>query len=172
MGDNDRKLFHEYIFSKDGYLTPQRWENKEIPIASLQNPIDIDYWSLKVFKEDNFSSTNFSSSDWITYHEPSKRFFIHGPGMEYMKSYTNAKGLIRGRIYMGIVSTYSYVKPDENDSQAYEKYKDKYKQLVNFYRSCCRYIKKNFRKDDVGFYHGTESDELERNGIEKLQFNL
>ena len=168
MGDNDRKLFHDYIYSRGGYLTPEYWEKKEIPIAHLDNPIDINFSYLKIFKEDNFSSTNLNGTDWIKYVKRRKHFYVHGPGMEYMKPYTNEKGLIGGRIYMGLVGKFSYIKPNDKEFN-YEKYEDKYKQLENFYKSCCRYIRKNFRRDIGGFYHGAESDELERNGIKKLQ---
>ncbi len=85
MGEMDRKYFHDYIFSRGGYLTPEYWEKTEIPIANLENPIDINCWGLKIFKEDNFSSVHFSNSNWIKYHEPTKKFYIHGPGMEYLK---------------------------------------------------------------------------------------
>ncbi len=70
---------------------------------------------------------------------------------------------------MGLVGEFSYIEPGKQDPLAYEKHKDAYKQLENFYKSCCRYIRKNFRKDDTGFYHGAHSDELEKNGVIKRQ---
>ncbi|MEQ9297445.1 MAG: hypothetical protein RIF33_02730 [Cyclobacteriaceae bacterium] len=170
MGDDDRRLFHEYVFSRDGYLTPERWVNTKIPIADATHQIEIEGRTLKVFKEDLFPKSNFDNEDWITYHNPTRSFYVHGPGMEYLKSYTDEKGLHRGRIYMGLVSAFSFVKPGEKDLEAYATYNEKYKQVENFYKSCCRYIRKNFRKDDVDFYHGSQSDLLAQKDIPKLQF--
>jgi pimeloyl-ACP methyl ester carboxylesterase len=38
----------------------------------------------------------------------------------------------------------------------------------HFYKACCRYVRKNCRKDDAGFYHGAANDRAVMNGAMKL----
>lgn len=72
---------------------------------------------------------------------------------------------------MGLVSRLSFVPPKTSDPDAFSRYDQAYRSLENFYRSCCRYIRSNFRKDEAGMYHGKESDHLvESKGVELLQF--
>jgi len=44
------------------------------------------------------------------------------------------------------------------------------KAMEAFYKSCCRYIRNIYRKDDAGFYHGPGSDEAAASGAPKLDF--
>ena len=169
MGDNDRALFHEYIFSRYGYLTPEIWKDTAIPIASVENKIDIDDPWLKIYKEELFPQSNFNDPDWFTFNTASQLYRVSGPGMQYMRSYTKNGEMIMGRIYMGVVGPSSFTKPKENSVSEYAKYEGDYKKLENFYRSCCRFIRKHFR--NAGHvYCGPHSDQLVKEGIVRVSF--
>ena len=49
MGDQDRENFHEYIFSRGGYLTPERWIEREIPIVNSVNRFVCDSLGVIIF---------------------------------------------------------------------------------------------------------------------------
>jgi hypothetical protein len=168
MGDNDRALFHDYIFSRNGYLTPENWKDTAIPIASVENKIDIDYFLLKIYKEELFPKSNFNDPDWFTFNTASQLYLVSGPGMEYMRSYTKNGEMIKGRIYMGTVGPSSFTKPGSSVSE-YAKYEEAYKKLENFYRSCCRFIREHFR--NAGHvYCGPHSDQLVKEGMVRVSF--
>jgi hypothetical protein len=170
MGDKDRELFHDYIFSRGGYLIPRYLKTTEVPIAWQENKVDFNELFLHIYKEDNFSKSHFSDPDWVTYLPAFKSYFVHGPGMEYKRPYNHNDGtLIQGRIYMGLLGAFSYLKPGVSDPSCYERFAAEYKQMENFYQSCCRFIRKHFRNVH-GFYHGPQSDQLEKEGMEKLSF--
>jgi hypothetical protein len=171
MSAADREAFHDYLFSRDAYLTPQRCPSLAVPVFTHQSE-DIDlYRTLHIYRQDIFCKEAFSDPSWLTFHPVLKSYYVHGPGMQYETSYTDQEGLHRGRIYMGLVSRSSFVPPKMTDPDAYARYDKPYRALENFYKSCCRYIRKNFRRDDWGMYHGAGSDYLvESQGIKQLQF--
>ena len=169
MGDNDRALFHDYIFSRNGYLTPEYWKDTAIPIASVENKIDIDYFLLKIYKEELFPQSNFNDLDWFTFNTASQLYRVSGPGMEYLRSYTKNGEMIMVRIYMGAVWPDSLTKPKEDRVSEYAKYEEDYKKLENFYCSCCRFITKHFR--NAGHvYCGPHSDLLVKEGMLRVHF--
>jgi len=171
MSKPDRDAFHDYLFSRGAYLTPERCSSHEVPIFSRPNE-DIDHChKLKIFRQDIFGRENFSDHTWLTLHPVLKSYYVHGPGMQYDLSFLDKEGLHRGRIYMGLVSPGSFVPPKMSDPDAFARYDKAYSALENFYKACCRYIRANFRKDEVGLYHGKGSDYLvESQGIKRLQF--
>ncbi|WP_284215457.1 hypothetical protein [Agaribacter marinus] len=169
MDEPDRIEFHEYIFSRGGYIIPSVAKTKPAPIYQCPSSIPISFDDLVIFKEDIFPKSNFLDLEWFTPYQ--NGYFTHGPGMLYSPSWRDEKGLHRGRIYMGLFSTFSFLKPNEKRKDGvYEKFKDEEKKVLNFYQACCRNIRKNCRKDNTGFYHGVGSDLLSEIGVEKLQF--
>lgn len=176
MGDTDKALFHHYIYGRNGYMTPEYIKKSflkklKVPIADAQNPIEFDDRTIKLFSEANFPKKNFKNSEWLAFSDVRNSYYLHGPGMQYTQSYIDTNGIHRGRLYMGLVTSASYLKPSENVAAHFRpEYKKKYQEIENFYKSCCRYISKNFRKDSTGFYYGPESDELIQNGIKKIQW--
>lgn len=171
MGKPDRDAFHDYLFSQNAYLTPERCASDEVPVFSRPNDDIEHYRALKIFRQDIFGKEAFSDPAWLTLHPVLNSYYVHGPGMQYDMSYTDQEGLHRGRIYMGLVSRGSFVPPKTIDPDAFSRYDQAYRALENFYRSCCRYIRANFRKDEAGMYHGKGSDYLvESQGVNRLQF--
>ena len=168
MDEADRIQFHEYIFSRGGYILPSTPQEKPAPIYLSPSDISNSFEALVIFKEDIFPVSNFEDPAWIAPYRD--RYYVHGPGMLYSPSWQDEKGLRRGRIYMGLFSSSSFLKPGEDrQGNLYDFYKDGVRKVENFYQSCCRNIRKNCRKDKAGFYHGEGSDRLENNGIAKLQ---
>ncbi len=165
MDSEDIDRFHEYLFSRGGYITPEYWGTTDIPLFFDKSP-DMRHRSLKLFKEDIFSKSRFTEPGWIVLARPRREYYVHGPGMEYIRSYLDSDGIHHGRLYMGLVSHGSFIKPNELEPNVHIKYGRDYKNLENFYRSCCNYIRKNYRKHG-GFYHGSGSDRSEVNGVTK-----
>lgn len=171
MGDTDKELFHQYIYGRNGYMTPEYIKKLEVPIADSQNLIEFNDPTIKLFSEAIFPKENFKNNEWLTFSEVRNNYYVHGPGMQYAQSYIDANGIHRGRLYMGLVTSASFLKPSENVAAHFRpEYEEKYKEIENFYRSCCRYIRKNFRKDKTGIYYGPQSDELIQNGVQKIQW--
>ncbi len=192
MGPEDEKNFIDYITSRDGYLIPQYWKSKQIPILKelkfwrydQQNEDWI--WSIQLLKNDIFPYQNYNSDTWITYLPQFNHYFAHGPAFEFTRSQQKEEGLSHGRIYGGLLSESSFTPPNSNQNsknkfsifslfkkknsiENNEDYSESYKNLINFYRSCCNYIRKNYRKDKAGFYHGQHSDRMEEEfGVKKL----
>jgi hypothetical protein len=158
MVDEDRRAFHDYIFSRGGYLVPQRWSTRSVPIISSWIDEHDECRLLKIYKSELFPQSRFQDPAWVTWHAPTQKFFVHGPGIEYRVPFTDARGMHRGRLYMGLVSPSSFVAPNESPVGAYAGHRESYKVLENFYKSCARYIRSNYRRDDAGFYHGKGSD--------------
>ena len=204
MNDDDRDSFHEYIFSRGGYIVPQVWRNKNkfihwfnlfqyympwiwwknnIPIITSENKDDIDKkWTRHgffIWKEDVFSKDNYKHKWWTQYTSLKKWFRVYGSWITYSPSYTENKVIYRGRIYVYEsrynipirhinIGKYRFVYPPSCTLVlSSEERTIKSKQMENFYRSICNYIRKNFR--NYGFYHGPGSDKDERNWIKKLQ---
>lgn len=167
MGDPDRDQFHEYIFSRGGYILPIHPFEIPPPMYLDSSDIPDSFEDLLILKEDIFPISNYNDPDWITpWHD---RYYVHGPGMLYSPCYEDEKGLHRGRIYMGLFSASSFLNPKSTrQGNAYELYKADVRKVENFYQSCCRNIRKLCRKDDAGIYHGPSSDILENNGVSKL----
>jgi hypothetical protein len=176
MGDKDKELFHQYIYGRNGYFTLEYIKKSvllklEVPIADAKNPIEFDDRTIKLFSEANFPKENFQNKEWLSFSDVRNSYFVHGPGMQYTQSYTDKNGIHRGRLYMGLVTSASYLKPSENIAAHFRpKYKGKFSEIENFYRSCCRYIRKNYRKDKTGFYYGPQSDKLIQSGIKEIQW--
>ena len=169
MDKQDRDSFHEFVFDRGGYLIPEVWPERNVPCFSSHSDMPKGCHTLKLFREEVFSKSSFEDSDWITPY-PSHGYFVHGPGIQYSPSWQDELGIHRGRLYMGLVGAFSFVKPGKPVADAYIRYADGYHRLENFYKTCCRYIRKSFRKDDAGFYHGIGSDEAALSGVAKLQF--
>lgn len=168
MDDQDRCEFHEYIFKRGGYILPSTPRDKIPPRYFKHSDIPSSFDNLIIFKEDIFSVSNFDDPAWVTPYRD--RYYTHGPGMLYSPSWQDERGIHKGRIYMGLFSASSFLKPSENRSgNLYERYKDDIRKVENFYQACCRNIRKNCRRDGAGFYHGKVSDDLANSGIEKLQ---
>jgi hypothetical protein len=168
MDKPDRDQFHEYIFSRGGYILPSRPLEMPAPIYLSSSDIPDSFEDLLILNESIFSMSNYKDPDWITpWHD---RYFTHGPGMLYSPSWKDENGLHRGRIFMGLFSASSFLKSNsDRQGNIYELYKDDVRKVENFFQSCCRNIRKFCRKDDAGFYHGPSSDQLEKNGVIKLQ---
>lgn len=169
MDEEDRQRFHEFVFERGGYLTPEVWPKPEAPCFSSPADVPTGHHTLKIFREDIFPRACFDDPDWITPYPQFNGYFIHGPGMQYAPSWRDEAGIHRGRIYMGLVGEFSFVKPGKPSAGAYTQYADGYRKLENFYAACCRYVRKNFRKDEAGHYHGAGSDQAVLNGAVKLQ---
>jgi hypothetical protein len=151
------------------YIKKSLLQQLEVPIADSQNPIVFDDRTIKLFSKANFSKENFKNKEWLTFSEVRNSYYVHGPGMQYAQSYIDTDDIHRGRLYMGLITSANYLKPSENVAVHFKpEYKEKYTEIENFYRSCCRYIRKNFRKDSTGFYYGPESDELIQSGVKKI----
>lgn len=171
MSTTDKEAFHDYLFSRDAYLTPERCPSGKVPVFARPNEDIEHYRTLKIFRQDIFGKEAFSDPVWLTFHPVLKSYYVHGPGMQYDVSYMDQEGLHRGRIYMGLVSRSSFVPPKMTDPDAFARYDKAYRALENFYKSCCRYIRTNYRRDEAGMYHGNGSDSLiESQGIKRLQF--
>ena len=158
MADEDRRAFHDYLFAHGAYLAPERWPTQDIPLVETHADDLKNCRGLKIFKSDLFPQSQFQNPAWVTWHAPTERFFVHGPGIEYLVSFTDTTGMHRGRLYMGLVSPSSFVRPKQSLADAYAKHRESYKALESFYQSCARYLRKNYRKDAAGFYHGEASD--------------
>ncbi|WP_156480533.1 hypothetical protein [Aquipseudomonas alcaligenes] len=170
MADEDRRAFHEYLYSRGAYLVPERWPTRDIPIVQAASEEASECKDFKIFKSDLFPQSEFQNRAWITWHEPTKRFYVHGPGIQYLVSFTDANGIHRGRLYMGLVSPRSFVEPHGQSVDCYAENEKKYKALENFHKSCARYIRNHYRKDEGGFYHGKASDMAVQNyGVSKTQ---
>lgn len=168
MAEKDKAIFHDYIFQRNGYIMPETWPTRDVPIYSEHSPVPEDRADLKIFREDLFNKVNFCDQDWITPYPQFDSYFVHGPGMQYSPSWIDTAGLHRGRIYMGLVSPGSFLKPDMPYACVGEEERDSYRKLENFYKSCCRFIRKRYRKASTGFYHGPFSDIAEASGVVKV----
>ncbi|WP_157469004.1 hypothetical protein [Dyella thiooxydans] len=158
MADEDRRAFHDYLFSRGAYLAPDRWSTQNIPLVKTHSDDLNGSRKLKIFKSDLFPESHFQDPAWVTWHAPTEKFVVHGPGIEYLVSFTDANNIHRGRLYMGLVSPSSFVSLGQSLTGAYAQHQESYRALENFYKSCVRYIRKNYRKDSAGFYHGEASD--------------
>ena len=169
MDAEDRRGFHDFIFARGGYLLPEVWPAPSAPCFSSAADVPSGRHTLKIFREDIFPRSSFDDPEWITPYPQFHGYFIHGPGMQYSPSWQDEAGIHRGRIYMGLVSESSFLKPGSPRADIAEVHRTGYRNLVNFYNACCRYVRKNLRKDDAGFYHGAGSDRAGANGVMKLQ---
>lgn len=164
----DQALLYEHIYNRDGYLIPREWPEHDVPIFSADSPLPTrnSFAALNIYRENLFGKDNFRDPDWITpYHDG---FFVHGPGMEYLPSRESSDGLHHGRIYMGLLGPSSFGKPGTPYNDLPDDANDRYRAMENFYRSCCRLLRKRFRRDDAGVYHGPSSDKAEAGGLAKL----
>lgn len=172
MNKDDQREFHEYLFSRGGYLTPGEWPSKDIPILRSVDDEKIPAQKyplcsrdLKLFREDVFPSFSLQDYEWFTKQSKHELFSVWGPGIEYLTAWQDEEGIRPGRLYMGAFSAGSFQKPGEPYGGAYEKYGDGVRQMTNFYNSCCRYIRKRCRKAESGFWHGPGCDKEEEAGI-------
>jgi len=175
MSSTDRAQFHQFIFDRGGYVAPEHWGQEAIPIVRGQCVALDGQRALKIFKEDVFPASRLSEAGWITPYRSRGGYYVHGPGIQYLASVQDGSAIYRGRLYTGLLSTSSFLKPDEPRSgtasgKAKAEQVDGLKAMKAFYKSCCGYIRQTHRKDDAGFYHGPGSDEAEANGATKLQF--
>jgi hypothetical protein len=161
MNPQDRFAFHEYIFSKGGYMTPSRIDSAITPVFTTPSDINEEHFDLKLFRESIFSKDHYTDSNWVRWHAPSKTYYVWGPGIEYSASFQRSVNIYSYRLYMGTVSPSSFVKPEESLEGTYQKYAIEYKKLENFYKSCCGYIRRTCRKEGGigGFYFGKGIDQ-------------
>ena len=180
MADADRRDFHDYVFSRGGYITPCVSASPSARI--LRNSADGDVASgiCSIFLEAVHPSAKLQPAGW-----PLKRrspfltpytggFYVQGPAVEYLPSTEQLGGIVRGRLYVLGGGVPGRHQPDGSiialDGQrvSSDAASEAKSAMDRFYRAIAAHIRKHYRNDG-GWFHGPQSDELQSKGVPKYQ---
>lgn len=159
MTPDEETRFIAHVLSKGGYYMPQYWPTYPMPLLTEQFPPAEGkadpMRELMIFKETLFSKTAAVSEDWKQFWSPGGEYISRTrPGFEFTRPCVDGKQLFPGRLWMG-ASAYSF-RPPSGEYKKSESHREAYKRLENFYKACCRYLRKELNKYMTGWYVGPE----------------
>jgi hypothetical protein len=181
MSDADKQEFHDYVFSRGGYITPEVSPTRTPKIFRSAADGEIDFFGCWICLEDVLPSSKLAPkagpfglrpNPWLTPYQGG--YFVHGPHLEYMPCQFREGGIVRGRIYDGLLTdggtSYSDGDAIWPDGTRIDRAASVaiVRRMENFYRSMAAFIRKRYRNDG-GWYHGPDSDRLELAGVPKYQ---
>ena len=163
MTPDEEMRFIGHVLSKGGYYMPKYWPTYPMPLlaepfppaAGKADPMR----ELMIFKETLFPKASAVSEDWKQFWSPGGKYIsATRPGFEFTRPCIDGKQLFPGRLWVG-ASASSFIRPC-CESKATESHQEAYKKLLNFYKACCNYLRKELNQYTTGWYSGPDVENL------------
>lgn len=170
--EEDREELERFIVERGGYIFPLKSARATIPVISANRSDAISNRLCRVGLDSVVPSDRFDGSAFVSPYQGG--YYLHVPGLEYMRSEQVGSVLCFGRMYTGTIDVPGTHCPDgslilrDGSVVTRERAKEMIDLLEGLYRSCAAFVRRRFRKAG-GIYHGPGSDSLEHGGVTKGQ---